>query len=115
MPSEASSVPTVQCAATGRTQTTKLGTTGQTKLPPGWKRFGDKTYSPEGIAHVFRLRTVRLPVASVICADADGWTVENCRAGWQALCAALRDSCRLARHVSNWALVELAKADNAPL
>lgn len=105
----------VRCTATGTEATTKLRADGAPKLPPGWKRFGDAIYSPEGVAQAFRLRTVRLPVASVILHDADGWSVENCKAGWQAFRKALRQSCQLARLIANWALVELAKADNDEL
>lgn len=109
------STATIRCAATGAERQAKVGATGQPRLPPGWKRFGESVYSPEGVAQTFRLRTVRLPVASVILHGAEEWSVENCKAGWTALRTALARSASDARAVANWALVELAKADNDPL
>lgn len=85
---------TFVCAGTGKTVEARTD-----RLPRGWKRLGDATYSPEGWRERYVLRAVTLPVVSPVDAT------------WEEFRNALRTAWADTTAVANWAVRELLKAD----
>lgn len=92
---------------------------GGEPCPRGWHRLAGALWCPKCWEDNFALRSIELPVASVIQEYAGGnpgeWSQEACRAGWEAFRKALRQSSLEAAQYSNLALAELYAADRAPI
>lgn len=92
---------------------------GSEPQPRGWHRLAGALWCPKCWADNFALRSIVLPVASVIEGYASGesgeWGQEACAAGWKAFRTALRVSSRQAAQYANLAISECFAADQEPL
>jgi hypothetical protein len=117
--------PTLTCAVTGEVAETTLNADDSPKLPRGWKSLGERYFSAEGMKQAFVLRSITLPVASVLLEttekavlrqqkkepEASLWSVEHCKEGWTAFRQALAVSWREVTQTCNWLMTRLALLD----
>lgn len=99
-----------------QTCATCAATTDKDRLPPNWKKIGERVYCPDCKARDWTIRCVTVPMASVVAEyDPPDWGVERCRAGWRAFRKAVRDGQRDTARLANRLLFELARRDALPL
>jgi hypothetical protein len=104
------------CSACNRTAVTKTTQKGVAAIPKNWKLVGGNLFCLECRKSRMVTRVVWLPVASVVRGYEDGeWTEEMRKEGRREFWKSLRTSWTTLSRLYNWAVVEFAKTDSAPL
>lgn len=99
----------ITCSITGRTAEAQPAKDGTPKLPRGWKRKGDQTFSPQAFRAQWVPRSMRLPIASVALESAP----EDREGGWTSFWADLRAAWNEATRYANLCLAQFAAKDFA--
>lgn len=99
---------TIKCCITGKEIVPKLTSTGNIRLPPGWKKRDDQYYSPQGWKKLYAIRAITVPIVSPVV---DDMSPEGLKLGWESLRSSLKAAWLLSTDAANWALKTLYAND----